>query len=236
LRKFERYLFISDLQIPFEHPDALAFCKEVQKRYKIDEDAVYCVGDELDLYHGSLHKKDPDADLTPNQEFELAKIKLKEWYKAFPKMKLATSNHGLRWLRKAFEADIPSQILRPYRSLIEAPRGWVWKDRWNIQGAAEQISMIHGMGYSGMYAHRQMALDLGTNVVHGHLHSNAGISFVKTDERQIWGMNVASLIDIPSYAFKYGKYNRNKPMLSVGLALEGGRMPVLVPFPLRGQR
>jgi UDP-2,3-diacylglucosamine pyrophosphatase LpxH len=230
LRKFDRYLFISDLQMPFEAPGALEFCKETQREYKIDDDAVYNVGDELDLYHGSMHKKDPDAELTPNQELELARQKLLKWYKAFPKMKLATSNHGLRWLRKAFDADIPSQILVPYRKLLRAPSGWQWKDRWNIQGKARKMSMIHGLGYGGMYAHRHAAMDLATNVIHGHLHSNAGISYINTDEVSRWGFNVGCLIDNEAFCFRYGKHFRHKPILGLGVVLDGGMTPMFIPY------
>lgn len=226
----DRFLFISDLQIPFEAEHALAFCRDVQREFKIPSENIYNVGDELDLYHGSLHKKDPDANLTPGQELLLSKKKLKEWYKAFPEMKLAISNHGLRWLRKAFDADIPSQVLRSYRDLIDAPRGWSWKERWVIDGGRTKMLMIHGMGYSGQAGHRNAAIDSGMNTIIGHLHSNAGISYINTEDRRIYGMNVGSLIDINAFAFKYGKYSRNKPVLTVGVVLDGGLTPILIPY------
>lgn len=225
-----RFLFISDLQIPFESEHALKFCKAVQREFQIPNENIYNVGDECDLYHGSLHKKDPDAKITANQEFEIAKRKLREWYKAFPMMKLATSNHGMRWLRKAFDAEIPSQVIKGYRELLDAPPGWLWRDRWNIDAGKAKIAMIHGLGYGGINAHRQAALDLGCNVVHGHLHSHAGISYINTDSRSIWGMNTGCLIDVESFAFKYGKWNRNKPVLGVGVVLDSGVSPHFIPY------
>jgi hypothetical protein len=225
-----RFLFVSDCQIPFEAPDALAFCKRVQREYKIPDEHVYNVGDETDLYHGSMHKKDPDAELTPNQEIMITRRKLKEWYKAFPKMKLAVSNHGLRWLRKAIDAEIPSQVVRCYRDLIHAPSGWVWKDRWLIDAGRTKIMMQHGMGYSGRNGHINAAIDNGINTIIGHLHSHAAINYLGTEIRQIWAMNVGSLIHAESFAFKYGRYNRNKPVLSVGVVVDGGKMPILVPY------
>lgn len=226
----QRFLFISDLQLPYEVNGALEFCRRVQTHFKVPSENIYNVGDELDLYHGSLHKKDPDASLTPNQEMLLSRKKLRDWYKAFPHMKLAISNHGLRWFRKAFDADIPSEVLRCYRDLIDAPKGWVWRERWDIKTPETRISMIHGMGYGGILGHRNAAIDLGTNVVIGHLHANAGINYVCNENRKIWGMNTGCLIDATSFAFKYGKYNRNKPVLSVGVAVDGGLTPILVPF------
>lgn len=225
-----RFLFCSDIQIPFEAHDALAFCKRVQREFKIPPENVYNVGDELDLYHGSLHKKDPDADMTPGQELLLSRKKLREWYKAFPKMKLAISNHGLRWLRKALDADIPSEVLRTYRDLIDAPKEWIWKDRWVIDGGREKMLMIHGMGYSGRMGHINAAVDAGMNTVIGHLHSHAAINYLATETRQIWAMNSGCLIDANAFAFKYGRLNRNKPVLTVGVVVDGGKMPILVPY------
>lgn len=225
-----RYLFISDLQIPFEAEHALKFCKAVQKEFQIPIENIYNVGDETDLYHGSLHKKDPDAPLTASQEFEMACKKLRDWYRAFPQMKIATSNHGMRWLRKAFDAEIPAHVIKGYREMIEAPSGWQWKDRWDINAGKSKIAMIHGLGYSGMNAHRQAAMDLGCSVVHGHLHSNAGISYLCNDGRKIWGMNTGCLIDVEQFAFAYGRWNRNKPVLGVGVVLDSGISPHFIPY------
>jgi len=225
-----RFLFISDTQICFEAPDALQFCKNVQREYKIPDEHVYHVGDETDQYHGSMHKKDPDAGLTPTQELMITRKKLKEWYKAFPKMKLAISNHGLRWLRKAVDAEIPSELIRCYRDLIQAPRDWVWRDRWIIDAGRTKICMFHGMGHSGRNGHINAAVDNGMNTIIGHLHSHAAINFLNTETRQIWAMNGGCLIQDSAFAVKYGKYNRNKPVLSVGVVVNGGKMPILVPY------
>lgn len=226
----ERFLFISDTQLPFAHTQALNFCKRVQREFKIPNENVYHVGDETDSYHGSLHQKSPDADMTPKQELAEARKQLREWYKAFPEMKLAISNHGLRWVKKAIDADIPSQVIKCYRELIEAPKGWHWKERWNIQGSKTKMTMIHGLGYSGMNGHRNAAMDLGTNVIMGHLHSFAGINYINTDQRSIYGFNVGCLIDPESFAFAYGKYNRSKPVLGCGVVLSGGMTPIFIPL------
>lgn len=226
----DNLLFISDLQVPFEAPQALKFCKMVQRHFRVAPQNVYCVGDELDQYHGSTHPKDPDAKLTPGEELRQSRETLKAWYKAFPDMKLATSNHGIRWLRKAAGAEIPSELLRAYREVIEAPKSWVWKDRWTI-ATRSPIRMIHGLGYSGMNGHRTAALDAGMSTVIGHLHSHAGIAYINTDGgRSIWGANAGCLIDPEAFAFQYGKWNRWKPWLGCLVVVDSGRMPILVPY------
>ena len=225
-----RYLFISDLQIPFEASNALKFCKAVQKEFGIESSNVYCVGDEVDQYFGSLYKKDVDGNHTANQEIAATKKILREWYCKFPKMKLAISNHGQRWAKKAFDAEIPSQMLRSYQEVLDAPTDWKWRDYWDIRAEKRLIRMIHGMGYGGMYAFRHAALDQGKCVVFGHLHANAGISHIVTASQKIWGMNTGCLIDVEAYAFNYGKDNRFKPWLGCGVVVDGGLTPHLIPY------
>ncbi len=223
-------MFISDLQIPFEADDALKFCKAVQREFFIHPENVYCVGDEVDQVMGSLYRKDIDGSYTANQEIAESKRRLREWYKAFPLMKLATSNHGQRWARKAFEAEIPSQMIKSYQELLEAPKGWQWKDAWQINAEHRKIHVFHGCGYGGMYAYRQAAMDHGKCVVFGHLHANAGIAHVVTESQSLWGMNVGSLIDTKAFAFNYGKHNRVKPWLGIGIVIDGGLTPILIPY------
>ena len=178
------YLVISDLQIPFEAEKALEFCIYLKRHYKIPDENVLCVGDELDCYHGGRWPKDPNGNYSATGELAASKAKLKEWYRAFPKMKLAVSNHGLRWVRKATAAEIPAEMLRSYRDIIEAPDGWVWKDEW-IFKEKHPFRMIHGMGYSGVQSQRNAALDAGISTVHGHL-VHAGVSYVKTANQWLW--------------------------------------------------
>lgn len=222
-------LFISDLQIPFEAHAALKFCQAVQKEFKIPPEDVYCVGDEVDQYFGSMYKKDPNGWHTATSELQETKLKLKAWYRAFPQMKIAISNHGMRWAKKAWEAEIPSQMMRPYQELIEAPKGWVWKERWIIKGKRD-VLLHHGLGYSGQNGHRTAAIDAGMSTVIGHLHAHAGIAFITTENQNIWGLNCGCLIDTEAYAFEYGKYSRFKPTLAVGVVIDKGITPILVPY------
>ncbi len=219
----------SDIQAPFHHPKALEFCKYVQKHYRIPNENILNVGDEIDILHGGMYPKDPNGSLTPNQEIKAVKEWVKEWASAFPLMKVCLSNHGLRWVRKATAAELPSQVLRSYKEIYDLPDGWQYADRWDIQ-AKYPFTMIHGMGYSGISAHRTAALDFGRSVVHGHLHSSAGISYIRTEGQQIYGFNVGCLIDKEAFAFSYGKYNRFKPCLGIGIIADDGRAPIWIPL------
>jgi hypothetical protein len=225
-----RYLIVSDLQIPFEARYALKFCLAVQKDFNIPPENIYCVGDEVDQYFGSLYQKSVDGHYTAAQEIKASHQKLKAWYKAFPSMKIATSNHGMRWAKKAAAAEIPSQMLKTYQEVLEAPKGWVWKDSWVINAGLRKIKLIHGLGYGGMYAYRTAPLDQGMSTVFGHLHANAGIAHINTASQKIYGMNVGCLIDTEAYAFNYGKDNRFKPWLGCGVIVDDGLTPMLIPY------
>src|ERR1700745_1823649 len=100
------YLVISDTQLPFEHERALSFCAYLRRHYSIPDENILHVGDEVDNLHGGLYPKDPDGHHSPTGEITAAKEKIKEWAATFPKMKIAISNHGMRWVKKASAAEI----------------------------------------------------------------------------------------------------------------------------------
>lgn len=225
----DRYLCVSDTQKPFEAEKALEFCAYVKKHYKIPNENCLHVGDEVDQLHGGMYPKDPDGSYTANGEIRAARDKIEQWAAVFPKLKLAISNHGLRWARKAAAAEIPSQMMRAYQDVLNTPPSWQWKEEW-VFNTKHPFRMIHGMGYSGMNGHRTAAIDAGMSTVIGHLHSHAGIAYVRTQKQKIWGFNVGCLIDVEAYAFKYGKESRFKPCLGVGIILNDGAMPVWIPY------
>lgn len=224
-------LCISDAQIPFEAPKALDFLVYLKRHYKIPDENILNAGDELDNYNGGQWPKDPNGQYSATGELAQAKETLKKWYRAFPLMKLAISNHGLRWVRKATAAEIPSQMLRSYQDLIESPPGWEWKYEWRFADLKHPFRMIHGMGYSGMNGHRNAAIDAGMSTVIGHLHSHAGICHLRTlGGLKIWGFNTGSLIDATQYAFHYGRENRMQPCIGTGIIFNEGQTPVWIPY------
>jgi len=222
-------LVISDLQIPYHEPKALEFCCYVKKHYKIKDEHVYCVGDESDNYWGGAWKKSPDAAHTARQELKASQEEFSRWYNKFPLMKIAISNHGTRWMRKAFDAEIPSQMIRSYCDIIQSPEGWQWRQAWDVKDKFPW-RVEHGDHWGGQYPHKQAALHLGRSVVIGHHHSLAGIEHMQTATQQIWGMITGCLIDFESYAFDYARGSKFKPCLGVGLVTNNGRTPQWLPF------
>lgn len=226
-------LVISDTQWPFENRKAFEHCKYLKRHYRIPDENVFHVGDESDQLFASLHPRDPDAELTYSAEIRLTREIVASWASEFPKMKIANSNHMLRLLRKAFHADLPREVIKPYSEIIGAPAGWIWQDEWIVK-TKYPWRMIHGMGYSGINGARTAALDAGISTCIGHLHSHAGIAVITTgmdnNLRSIWGMNTGCLIDVASYAFKYGKYSRFRPSLGCSVIFNRGSLPMWIPL------
>lgn len=226
----ESYLVLPDLQLPFEHSKALEFAKEVKKHYKIKDDHCLCVGDETDGYYGSLYKKDPNADLSALTEIMITNEKLKEWYGAFPKMKVAISNHGQRWFKKALEAEIPEILLRKYEEIIEAPEGWVWQKRFHIKASKKEFILEHGDNWGGPTPAAKAALHYNMSICMGHHHVKSQIIHHDTGMNRYWSFVTGCLIDFDKYAFNYARAHANKPCIGIGVILDGGRVPLWLPL------
>lgn len=223
------FLIIPDLQIPMEAEHALKFCLYLKRHYQVPDENVLCVGDEVDQFHGSLYPKEGNEELTAKGELKAAKEKIKEWASYLPLMKIATSNHGMRWLKKAAAVQIPSVLMRTYHEVLGMPEGWQIRDSWTIQ-TQKPFLLKHGLDCSGKTPYRGSAELSPISTVFGHLHSSAGICYVNTAEKSVFSMNVGCLIDVESFAFRYSKWSKFKPCLGAGIVANGGTMPIWVPY------
>lgn len=190
---------------------------------------MICLGDETDGYFGSLFKKDPDSIYSARTEIEQTIEIMKEWYAKFPLMKVAISNHGLRWQRRATDCEIPSMLMRKYEEWIQAPQGWKWQKHWVIEGSKERFMVEHGDDWGGG-AHVQMALHNGMSTIAGHHHSKAVIEHFTTNNKRMWACYSGCLIDFEQFAFNYGRKHPKKPVIGATVIIDGGKMPVFVPF------
>jgi hypothetical protein len=223
------FLIISDLHIPFEHRDAMNHCIRIKKEYKIKDEDCYSVGDFTDNYFAGLYKHSPNVDMSPNDEIESAKKKIRAWGRAFPLLKMAIGNHDMRWSKKFFDSGIPDVVMRQYRDLLEIPRGWQIA---NLHRVKCDYSFIvqHGNPSAGINAHRERALLNGCNSVMGHTHAHAGFAFINSGEQKIWGANAGCLIDAEHWAFHYGVDCKHKPCIGTMVILNGGRSPLWLPL------
>lgn len=215
----ENALFIGDIHAPYEHKDYLEFCVEVAKRYNVTR--VYCVGDIVDNHAISYHETNPRAH-GASAEIEKAIEHLSGWYDAFPNMKICIGNHDALPMRKLATAGLPSEYMRSLSDVLCMPEGWEFDYSYEVDG----VLVIHGTGFSGMYSHVTASRSMMRSVIMGHNHSVCGVQYTASEDKLIFGMNVGCGIDRHSFAFSYGLTFPRKPILSVGLLLNG-RTPII---------
>lgn len=225
-RKGNVVLVIPDLHIPFHHKDALAFLAAVKKSYKPTE--VVNLGD-LEDWHGiNMHDHDPDG-MSPGHELIALRDKVKPLFKLFPKMKICTSNHGSLPFRRAFKFGLPSELIKSYTDILQAPKGWQWNDYWEIDGVIYE----HGDPFSGQNGALKCAEQNMQSTVIGHIHSFAGIQYSANSKHLIFGFNAGCLIDHEAYAFSYAKKIKRKPILGCGIIKNG--IPTFIPMMLNSK-
>lgn len=224
--KHKVILILSDLQIPFHHSYSLTFLKQVRDEYK--PSLVVCVGDEVDAAALSKYPKDPNGE-SAGTELKKVRRALKGFYEEFPEVYVCNSNHQQRLYKRAFEAGIPLEYIADIHEYLQAPKGWQWADNWTFNG----IVFEHGDRASGANAGEKLIDANHASTVYGHHHNCPGITYRRKGNRTLFAMNVGCLIDEHGYGMAYTKHNRNKPVLSCGLIIDG--IPRLVPM-IKGLR
>lgn len=220
----ETVLAISDTQFPFAHKDYLPFLHAVKAAYSPTE--VVHIGDMLDYHALSEYDPDPDGD-SPGAEFKRGMRDVRNLYDLFPKVHVCLSNHDARPYRRAYKYGIPKDFLKSYGDMLDAPRGWDWGEKFEIDGVLYE----HGEGLSGKLGHLKAAEQNMQSTVIGHIHSHAGIAYTANPRYLIFGFNIGCLIDKDAYAFAYGRTFRSKPVLGCGVVKEG--IPIFIPMLLR---
>ena len=217
----EIVLAIPDTQLPFHHRDSIEFLTEVKKKFKPTR--VVHLGDFFDCHALSRYVRNPNG-MSASEELHAAQQTAKEYYKLFPKADLVHSNHDIRVYKRAEEVGISAGYLKDYHEWMQFPPGWKIHQDITI----DNVLYTHGEGYSGSGAQEKIAHDKGMSVVFGHLHSHAGIKYVSTKDKLLFGFNAGCLIDRHAYAFEYGAHSRYKPILGAALIVRG--IPIFIPM------
>lgn len=221
--KSHRVLVIGDIHAPFSHRYYLDFLCDTYRAWQCD--TVVCIGDEVDFHALSKYPQDPNG-YGAGDELINAIAALRPYYEAFPHVQVVTSNHTARPLRKAFEAGIPAQFIKDYKSFLDAPPGWTWSRSVEIDG----VLYHHGEGYSGALGAYKAAMNAMRSTVIGHIHSHGGVTYIQTEFDRLFALNVGCGVDIEAYAFAYGKNCAFKPTLGCGVVLDG-KEAYFIPMP-----
>ena len=208
-----RVLVIGDTHLPYEKEGYLEFCKEQYDKYKCNQ--VIHIGDLIDSHASSRHPSVPEA-YGPGDELDYAIDKLKNWYKVFPEMKVCIGNHDAIANRQASSVMVSRKWLKDYNQVLEVPN-WEFEESFEI----DDTLYIHGTGTTGMSAAYKRALNLGMNVVIGHLHTESSIIYHKLPKKPVFGMIVGCGVDEESYGMNYAKNFPKKSITSCGIVLNG---------------
>ncbi len=115
----DKILVISDLHIPYHHPDSFSFLNKLKNRY--DWDKVINIGDEMDWHSINVsHVINPDLPSAAD-ELEVGKFWMKKLEKMYPDMTLLESNHGSMVLRRAMAKGMSKFFLKDYNEILFVP-------------------------------------------------------------------------------------------------------------------
>lgn len=220
----ETVMVIPDLQIPFDHEDAIPFLKAVAR--KMNPTTIVQIGDLVDHHALSKYMSDPDG-LSAGDELRATIRRLKQYYRAFPDVDVIIGNHDERLKIKAYEAGIPKAYIRDLDEVLEFVDGWQLFESVEIDEVLYEHG--HALGNGGGNNAFKKAIDANMmNTVYGHFHSAAGIRYFANKKHLCFAFNVGCLMDGHSYAAQYGKNFPQKPILGCGVVING--VPMFIPM------
>lgn len=209
-----RILIISDTHFPYQHPDAIDYLDLLHRKYAFTR--IIHIGDEVDLHGASFHDKDPNL-YGAAHELDQAIVGLRKLYKLFPKVDVLESNHGALFKRKIKHHGLPESVLKPSREILEAPKGWVWREEFIDRLPNKQLVFFcHGKIANSL----ALSKSLGMCTVNGHFHTQLSIQKWSNPVTTNWAMVVGCLIDKYSRAYGYQKNDVMKPIIGCGMILD----------------
>jgi hypothetical protein len=217
-------LIIGDLHQPFTKQGYLEHCIHIYKKYKCNK--VISIGDLIDQHFSSYHETDPDG-LSAGDELDRAVEGLQAWKEAFPVVDVCVGNHDLLAQRKIFSAGVSKKWLKPFEDVLNL-QTWSFKEHYIY----DNVLYTHGTGTRGQNAAYNRMMNRGISTVQGHLHTEGSIRYNATNEALRFSMQVGCGVDEAAYAMEYGKNFTKKMILSCGVVLNNGQLPILEPLKL----
>lgn len=219
-----RILLISDMHIPYHHPDTLEFLQHLKDKYSPTR--VICMGDELDKHSLSFHDSDPDLP-SAGDELRASLPTIQKLKDMFPVMDILESNHGSLLYRKAHAFGIPKHYLKSYNDILCVDNDWKWHYDLTVDlPNGNKCYLHHGKSANVTKTSQTMSMC----AVQGHFHETFKIEYWGNPVALYWAMQTGCLIDDKSYAFNYNNVNLKRPIIGTGLIIDS--MPILEPMVL----
>lgn len=219
MERNERILFISDMHIPYHHPNTIPFLRMLKERY--NPTRIICLGDELDKHALSFHDSDPDL-MSAGDELRAALPVIAELHELFPVMDLIDSNHGSMVFRKAKHHGIPRHYLKSYNDVLQVGKGWKWSHDLTLTlHGGHKVFVHHGKSAEAIKTSQAMSM----SHVCGHFHESFGIKYWANPHDLFFAINSGCLIHDDSYAYSYNNTNLKRPIIGTSLIVDG--VPIL---------
>lgn len=218
----DRILIISDMHIPYHHPDMLEFLAYLKKKYRPTR--IISMGDELDKHALSFHDHDPDLP-SAGDELRQSQAVIAKLYQMFPKMDIIESNHGSLVWRKAKSNGIPKHYIKSYNEVLGVGPNWKWSFDLTVKLPNGQNCYFHHGKTSDVI---QLSQQMGMNAVQGHFHEIFKVGYWTNPTGLYWGLQTGCLINDETMAFNYNNVNIKRPIIGTALIIDS--MPVLEPL------
>ena len=216
-------LVVGDLHAPFIREGYLEHCISVYEKYNCNQ--VVFIGDIIDNHYSSYHDADPDG-YGAGEELDRAIAHIQPWHKQFPEAKVCIGNHDAIICRKAFSSGISNRWIRDYDEVL-GTKGWDFKQEHTI----DNVTYVHGTGSSGKGATKRLR-EWHTSIVQGHIHTEAFVDWYCNKHNKLFAMQVGCGVDDRSYAMAYARNFTKKYIVSCGVVLENGTLPIVIPMNL----
>lgn len=220
-----KVLVLGDTHFPFCDWAALQAAADFAKSYKPHR--IVQVGDFLDRFNWSRFVRYPDSP-SAKDEFDDTLLALERFRKMFGErvpMTILQGNHDRRLLMRAWDVNIPEQLIRPMKEIFPH-KNWTFhpdQDPFMFDG----VCYVHGDEGPGGKAFNK-AKQMGINVVQGHLHRDAGVNYIRTFNKEFFGLDVGCLMDRGSVAARYSRKDLLQAWIGWATVTDG--IPHLYPY------
>lgn len=219
-----RILVIGDLHAPFIRKGYLEHCLEVQEKYQTNH--TIFIGDIIDNHFSSFHPTDPDG-FGAGEELDRAIAQIAEWHKSFPGSDVVLGNHDKIILRKIFREGVSMRWIKTFNEVLQVPT-WNFDKEFMYDG----VKYIHGLKGGSVNGAMTKARNRNVSIVQGHWHAKSYVRWHVSDTDRIFAMQVGCGVDEDAYAFAYAEDPMERWVISCGVVLENGQLPIVEPMKL----
>ncbi len=222
---FDRVLCFSDFHAPYQHKDALRFLKAVKAEYS--PTAIISVGDELDSHAMSFWPSEIDLANATEELMQGRKV-IAGLAELFPELLCVESNHTDRLYRAGKRANIPKELLVPYKTMLGVQDyNWSWQFERRLYIKGQHVVFVHNGGSNVLLTSQRH----GCSVVAGHIHTKQKIEYWQSPYGRSYGMQVGCLVDHTSPAYRYSIGQVIQPLLGCSVIISG--VPKLIEMNLK---